>query len=56
MTGAVGLSIWSLRTTETFRRSAKLGLWLTAVSLFALGAGGVASAAGISTAGSCGGG
>jgi hypothetical protein len=53
---ALGVSIWSLRTSSTARTLAKLGLWLAIVSLGALAIAGVAYAAGMNPAGACGGG
>jgi hypothetical protein len=49
-------SVWSLRTSRASRRFAKAGIALTLVSLVALTAVGVLSAAGVDAAGACGGG
>ena len=54
--GALVVSVWSLRTSRASRRFAKLGIALTLVSLVALTVSGALYAAGIDTAGECGGG
>jgi hypothetical protein len=54
--GALGVSIWSLLSRETARRFAKLGLHLALFSILALVIVGIAAAAGLDTAGACGGG
>jgi hypothetical protein len=54
--GALVVSVWSLRTSRASRRLAKLGIALTLVSLVALTVSGALYAAGINTAGECGGG
>ena len=53
---ALGLSIWSLNTTDAGRRLARLGLVLGALSIVALVVAGIAYAAGADPAGACGGG
>lgn len=50
------VSMWSLRTSRAARGLARLGVSLAAVSLLALALAGVLFAAGINTAGACGGG
>ena len=54
--GALGVSVWSLRTSRASRRFAKIGVALTVVSLLALAFAGILSAAGMSVSGACGGG
>lgn len=54
--GALSVSVWSLRSSRASRRLAKLGIALTLVSLLALTLAGALFAAGIDTAGDCGGG
>jgi chromate transport protein ChrA len=54
--GALFSSVWSLRTSTASRRFAKAGIAFTLVSLVALTAVGVLSAAGVDAAGACGGG
>ena len=54
--GALFFSFWSLRTSRASRRFAAIGVVLTLVSLFALTAVGVLSAAGVDAADACGGG
>jgi hypothetical protein len=54
--GALLVSVWSLRSSRASRRFAKIGIALTLVSLIALTAVGVLSAAGIDASGACGGG
>jgi hypothetical protein len=54
--GALGVSTWSLFTSDGARRFAKLGLYLAVLSCLALVVVGIAAAAGFDTAGACGGG
>jgi hypothetical protein len=54
--GALGVSRWSLRTSEEARGWASLGIAAVVVSLLALAVAGIASAAGTSVTGPCGGG
>jgi len=53
---ALGLSIWSLTTSASGRRLARLGLVLGSLSIVALVITGIAYAAGADPAGACGGG
>jgi hypothetical protein len=55
-TGALVLSVSSLRRSDAARALAKLGVWLAIVSLAALAIAGLAAAAGMNPAGACGGG
>src|SRR5471032_1882624 len=54
--GALVVSVWSLRTSQSSRSFAKLGISLAAVSLLALALVGALFAAGSSLSGACGGG